>query len=56
VLFANAGSKSGYAFVEKKYVGLTVSAVPEPESFAMLLAGLGLIGALARRRRMPTAV
>jgi hypothetical protein len=56
VLFANAGSEGGYAFVEKKYVGLTVSAVPEPESYAMLLAGLGLIGAIARRRRMPMAV
>ena len=27
-----------------------VTAVPEPESFAMLLAGLGLMGAIARRR------
>lgn len=27
-----------------------VSAVPEPESYAMLLAGLGLMGALARRK------
>jgi hypothetical protein len=27
-----------------------VSAVPEPESYAMLLAGLGLIGAISRRR------
>jgi hypothetical protein len=26
--------------------------VPEPESYAMFLAGLGLIGAMARRRRM----
>jgi hypothetical protein len=24
--------------------------VPEPESFAMLLAGLGLMGTIARRR------
>jgi PEP-CTERM motif len=29
---------------------LTVSAVPEPESYALLLAGLGLMGVIARRR------
>ena len=28
-----------------------VTAVPEPESYAMLLAGLGLMGAIARRRK-----
>lgn len=28
-----------------------VGVVPEPETYAMLLAGLGLIGAVARRRR-----
>ena len=27
-----------------------VAAVPEPETYAMLLAGLGLIGAVSRRR------
>lgn len=33
------------------YVGaMTVSAVPEPETYAMFLAGLGLMGAVARRR------
>ncbi len=32
-----------------------VSAVPEPEAYAMLLAGLGLIGGIARRRRMQQA-
>lgn len=29
----------------------TVSAVPEPETYAMLLAGLGLVGFAARRKR-----
>ncbi len=30
---------------------LTLAPVPEPETYALLLAGLGLIGAAARRRR-----
>nr|WP_315473357.1 choice-of-anchor C family protein [uncultured Rhodoferax sp.] len=34
---------------------ISVSAVPEPETFAMLLAGLGLIGAAARRKRQAAA-
>lgn len=29
----------------------TIAAVPEPETYAMLLAGLGLMGAVARRRK-----
>jgi hypothetical protein len=28
-----------------------LAAVPEPEAYAMLMAGLGLLGAVARRRR-----
>lgn len=31
--------------------GFSVSAVPEPETYAMLLAGLSLVGAAARRRQ-----
>ena len=31
-------------------VGTVVANVPEPETYAMLLAGLGLIGAIGRRR------
>lgn len=30
---------------------LTITAVPEPETYAMLLAGLGFVGAIARRRK-----
>lgn len=32
-------------------IRVSVTPVPEPETFAMLLAGLGLMGAVARRRR-----
>jgi hypothetical protein len=32
-------------------VSVTVAAVPEPETYALLLAGLGGLGAFARRRR-----
>ena len=28
-----------------------IAAVPEPETYAMLLAGLGLMGAMVRRRK-----
>ena len=32
-------------------LNISVTAVPEPESIAMLLAGLGVLGAVARRRQ-----
>lgn len=35
--------------------GSVVSSVPEPETLAMLLAGLGLVGAVARRRGQKSA-
>ena len=34
------------------YSGSIAAAVPEPETYAMLLAGLGLMGAVVRRRGM----
>ena len=32
-----------------------VAAVPEPETYAMLLAGLGMIGAAVKRRKAKQA-
>ena len=32
--------------------GVTITPVPEPETYAMFLAGLGLMGGIARRRSM----
>lgn len=41
------------AFIEKKYAGLYVitTPVPEADAYAMMLAGLGLVGLAAARRR-----
>lgn len=40
------------------HINFSVTAVPEPESYALLLAGLGVIGGWAQRRktRRPTAI
>jgi hypothetical protein len=40
----------GQAYSLKYTASYTVTAVPEPESYAMLLAGLGLMGAITRSR------
>jgi hypothetical protein len=44
----NDGVTGQYLFQVRNGV---VSAVPEPETYAMLLAGLGLVGAVSRRRQ-----
>jgi len=56
LLLASTGASPSLAFIEKKFVGLTpamleVTPVPEAETYAMMLAGLGLVGWAARRRR-----
>ncbi|MCS6911960.1 MAG: PEPxxWA-CTERM sorting domain-containing protein [Myxococcota bacterium] len=50
ILYAFTTENVSSAFIEKKNVILQVSAVPEPEAWAMLLAGLGLVGLQLRRR------
>ena len=48
----NAGSAGSVDMGLWAYsTGSIVSAVPEPETYAMLLAGLGLMGGMARRRK-----
>lgn len=41
---------SGVNYIGLDNINLTVSAVPEPTPFALLLAGLGAIGAIHRKR------
>ena len=45
---AVSGNVAGFGAAFAQY---TVTAVPEPETYAMLLAGLGLMGTIARRRK-----
>jgi hypothetical protein len=60
----NQPSGGYYALISGKGIGssggqyhglISVSAVPEAETYAMLLAGLGVIGLISRRRRQNSA-
>lgn len=47
-----SGTKLNASPLKASYNGsVSVSPVPEPETYAMLLAGLGVMGAIARRRK-----
>jgi hypothetical protein len=48
--YAFGDGRMGIGDVTTSFFGHTVSPIPEPESYAMLLAGLGLLGFMSRRR------
>jgi len=52
ILIASSLNAASSAFIEKKFAGIEIitTPVPEPANYAMFLAGLGILGYLARRR------
>ncbi len=40
-----------YSYAAGASIGVVTPSVPEPENVALMLAGLGLMGLVARRRR-----
>jgi hypothetical protein len=55
-VFANTGYNqfADYDYTFRTYASTNVAPVPEPETYAMMLAGLGLLG-LVRRRKQKAA-
>jgi PEP-CTERM motif len=53
--FGSGQTLDAYIFANALLDPVSVSAVPEPSEFAMMIIGLGVIGAMARRRRSQSA-
>jgi predicted extracellular nuclease len=53
VVHANAEFSDQLSDHDPTLLTMTLAPVPEPETYAMLLAGLALVGAAIRRRRQP---
>ncbi len=53
ILAAYVLGGAGYSFIEKKeaFLTLSVSPVPEPETYALFLAGIAAVGFVVARRR-----
>lgn len=49
------GARNDPSFIRLDNVSVQALAVPEPETYAMLLGGLALVGAVARRRQRSSA-
>ena len=51
ISFAGNGQAATYAYLRTSSAKLEVAAVPEPASWAMMIGGFGMVGAVARRSR-----
>jgi hypothetical protein len=53
--FANAGGDNVGALLDNVRINAAVAPIPEPETYALMLLGLGAMGAAVRRRRQTKA-
>jgi hypothetical protein len=60
LVYSGSGGTDAFDTADQPYFNLArwtpVAAIPEPETYAMMLAGLGLLGFVSRRRKQKAAV